>query len=103
MKNFKIYFIIFLVVFLNSFESLNIFYKKLNYFQKIKHLYNNNDSKLEIVNGYNITIAQAPYQVAFFLNDTDYCGGVIIDTNFILTAAHCVIMYVIHICRYCLV
>jgi hypothetical protein len=44
-----------------------------------------------VVNGSQIDITQAPWQVAIFDNPRSaYCGGSILDATHILTAAHCV-------------
>lgn len=45
---------------------------------------------IQIIGGQNITIDQAPWQVLLEINGEDQCGGVIINSDWIATAAHCV-------------
>ncbi|KAI9932554.1 hypothetical protein ASPWEDRAFT_166206 [Aspergillus wentii DTO 134E9] len=47
----------------------------------------------EIVGGSQARIEDYPYQVSLHNNDTFLCGGSIISTEHILTAAHCVTPY----------
>lgn len=47
------------------------------------------DDAGKIVGGERISISQAPYQASLQLKGTHRCGGSIISTSFILTAAHC--------------
>lgn len=63
--------------------------------------YSNNVTPESIVGGTTATISDAPWQVALldrsevsdYSNDLDaqYCGGTIIDAEWIVTAAHCVV------------
>lgn len=56
------------------------------------------DVGAEIINGAPIPITEAPWQVALLFagepNDYDaqFCGGSIIDTRWIATAAHCIVL-----------
>ena len=43
-----------------------------------------------ITGGYPININQAPYQVSLQVNGSHYCGGSILNNQWIITAAHCV-------------
>ncbi|XP_031638810.1 polyserase-2-like [Contarinia nasturtii] len=43
-----------------------------------------------IVGGFPMNITQAPYQVSFQMYSRHICGGSIISSNWIVTAAHCV-------------
>lgn len=45
--------------------------------------------KERIVGGKLIDITEAPYQAALLENEDQFCGGVIISPNWILTAARC--------------
>ncbi|XP_045763667.1 trypsin 5G1-like [Maniola jurtina] len=52
----------------------------------------NNDNANKIVGGFNTTIQKFPYQAVLYVfrGTVDYqCGGSIISTRYILTAAHC--------------
>merc|ERR1712170_283209 len=42
-----------------------------------------------IVGGSEVTSHSVPHQVGLFIDDMYFCGGSIIDGNWILTAAHC--------------
>lgn len=44
---------------------------------------------LRIVNGETATYGSIPWQVALFLDGKDFCGGVLIGKQHVLTAAHC--------------
>lgn len=44
----------------------------------------------KIVGGDNASPGQFPYQVSLRKNKSHFCGGSIIDSRTILTAAHCV-------------
>lgn len=46
--------------------------------------------KRQIVGGFPINIAQAPYQISLRQDGHPMCGGSIISPNWIITAAHCV-------------
>lgn len=48
--------------------------------------------EVRIIGGQNINIDQAPWQVLFEINGNDDCGGVVLNTEWILTAAHCVVI-----------
>ncbi|XP_055607556.1 trypsin-1-like [Uranotaenia lowii] len=43
-----------------------------------------------IVGGFPIEIHEAPYQVSLQINESHGCGGSIISSSWILTAAHCI-------------
>ncbi|KAJ9580604.1 hypothetical protein L9F63_024219 [Diploptera punctata] len=43
----------------------------------------------KIVNGQQATRGQFPYQAAVYLDSSSFCGGSLISTTFVLTAAHC--------------
>lgn len=45
---------------------------------------------IRIIGGQNITIDQAPWQVLFEIGSDDKCGGVILTSEWIVTAAHCI-------------
>lgn len=45
---------------------------------------------IDIIGGSESDIRQFPYQVSLRLNNDFFCGGIIIDAQNILTAAHCV-------------
>nr|XP_034825611.1 trypsin-2-like [Maniola hyperantus] len=52
----------------------------------------NNDNANKIIGGYNTTIQEFPYQAVLYVfrGTVDFqCGGSIISTRYILTAAHC--------------
>ncbi|KAG5666615.1 hypothetical protein PVAND_014631 [Polypedilum vanderplanki] len=64
----------------------------------VRHRYQLNEMKLEteinrgqgrIVGGRNTDITEVPHQVVLFFNRGFTCGGSIINTNTILSAAHC--------------
>jgi len=42
-----------------------------------------------ITNGSTATRAQFPWQVALIIDDTSFCGGSLISSLWVLTAAHC--------------
>lgn len=42
-----------------------------------------------IVNGTATTIEQVPFQVSILYQNSQYCGGAILNTRSVLTAAHC--------------
>ncbi|XP_041779070.1 trypsin-6 [Anopheles merus] len=46
-----------------------------------------------IVGGFVIDIADAPYQVSLQYNGKHHCGGSILNSKWILTAAHCIDLY----------
>ncbi|MRM96310.1 T9SS C-terminal target domain-containing protein [Riemerella anatipestifer] len=43
-----------------------------------------------VTGGYPIEISQAPYQVSLQVNGSHYCGGSILNNQWVLTAAHCI-------------
>ena len=49
------------------------------------------DVSTRIVNGSNADITQVPWQVPIMIRNTSqqFCGGTLIDTQWVLTAAHC--------------
>src|SRR5690554_2028830 len=49
-----------------------------------------NSQDIRIIGGQNITIDQAPWQVLFEIDGDDKCGGVILTSEWIVTAAHCI-------------
>lgn len=49
------------------------------------------DTGYRIIQGHPIAIEKVPYQAALEKLTQLWCGGVIIDKDIILTAAHCVI------------
>jgi secreted trypsin-like serine protease len=42
-----------------------------------------------IVGGTDAELHEFPWQVAIFLEDLFFCGGALINDQFVLTAAHC--------------
>ncbi|XP_028031503.1 trypsin-2-like [Bombyx mandarina] len=42
-----------------------------------------------IVGGHETTIEDHPYQVSFIVNNSYFCGGIILSQDWIMTAAHC--------------
>ncbi|KAK7865648.1 hypothetical protein R5R35_006905 [Gryllus longicercus] len=42
-----------------------------------------------VISGIQATRGQFPYQVALYLNGRSFCGGSLISTRWVLTAAHC--------------
>lgn len=44
-----------------------------------------------IVGGTNVTPGKYPFMVSVQLNGSHYCGGTLIDANWVLTAAHCTV------------
>ncbi|XP_053600595.1 trypsin-2-like isoform X2 [Plodia interpunctella] len=46
-------------------------------------------SEDRIVGGTEAEIEDHPYQVSFIVNNSYFCGGIIISENYIMTAAHC--------------
>merc|ERR1719309_1195399 len=47
-------------------------------------------SKQRIVGGHEAEEHERPWQVALFIDDAWFCGGSLINENYVLTAAHCV-------------
>ncbi|XP_034101562.2 trypsin alpha-like [Drosophila albomicans] len=44
-----------------------------------------------IIGGQDVTIEEAPWQIALLLNNEFICGGSIYSELFVITAAHCVV------------
>ncbi|CAK9805102.1 TRYP7 [Anthophora plagiata] len=44
-----------------------------------------------IVNGVNVNPGEIPYQVSLQTRGSHFCGGSVLNANYILTAAHCVV------------
>lgn len=44
-----------------------------------------------IVAGIETGVREFPWQVAIALEGMFFCGGALIDNNFVLTAAHCIL------------
>ncbi|MFH1052055.1 MAG: trypsin-like serine protease [bacterium] len=84
-KSFSYMLVIFIITLIFIFNNLNI------------NANDNKKDKINIVYGDNADIKDYPWQVALFTVDTSnnieyqICGGSIIDTYWILTAAHCVV------------
>lgn len=51
----------------------------------------NDNSQDKIVGGQPVIIEQYPYQASVRHLDHHICGGVILDYNTIITAAHCIV------------
>ncbi len=47
-------------------------------------------SQSRVIGGENILISDKPYQVSIQNADGHFCGGALIDSNWVLTGAHCV-------------
>lgn len=47
------------------------------------------NSDLRITNGYIAKRGQFPWQVALIVSESSFCGGSLISSQWILTAAHC--------------
>lgn len=61
-----------------------------NIFDSLNHaLRLENEDEDRIVNGKQIPISEAPYQVSLRLRGRHNCGRSVISTRFVLTAAHC--------------
>lgn len=54
------------------------------------HLATAEYSSKKIINGTNISIKEAPFQIALLVNGRLHCGGVLLSVEFALTAGHCV-------------
>ncbi|BCL72017.1 hypothetical protein TUMSATVNIG1_39840 [Vibrio nigripulchritudo] len=48
------------------------------------------DVQPRIIGGSEVSHSSVPYQVALTRNGGQFCGGTLIDTNWVVTAAHCV-------------
>ena len=87
-------FLVFLLTFNVSFANEEKIKIKINVSNDIKDLQNIKPNETinsgRIVGGKAITISEAPYQVSLQYRSIHHCGGSIISTSFILTAAHCV-------------
>ena len=44
-----------------------------------------------IINGENVDITDFPWHAVLYFDSTFYCGGSLIATNAVLTAAHCLV------------
>ncbi|KAJ8954470.1 hypothetical protein NQ314_007076 [Rhamnusium bicolor] len=42
-----------------------------------------------VIGGSIVTANSHPYQAAIIINDRSFCGGSLISTRWVLTAAHC--------------
>ncbi|XP_066150596.1 brachyurin-like isoform X2 [Euwallacea fornicatus] len=51
--------------------------------------YDNNE-RSTLVGGVEVTPHSLPYQVGLIIDDRKFCGGVLISSKYVLTAAHCV-------------
>lgn len=60
------------------------------------HLYSQAPSGFYIINGEEIEIDEAPWQVSLEIDGTHKCGGAILNQYWILTAAHCVIISLLY-------
>jgi secreted trypsin-like serine protease len=47
------------------------------------------EEHLRITNGYTAIRGQFPWQVALLTDTAWFCGGSLIDSQWVLTAAHC--------------
>ncbi|XP_043853325.1 kallikrein-7-like isoform X2 [Dromiciops gliroides] len=55
----------------------------------------------KIIEGYNCSPGSHPWQVALFNENQLHCGGVLVDENWVLTAAHCLMnKYNVHLGKY---
>ncbi|KAL7937643.1 serine endopeptidase [Trichoderma chlorosporum] len=48
---------------------------------------------IDIVGGTSATLGEFPYLVSLALQGSEYCGGVLLNANTIITAAHCSVDY----------
>jgi secreted trypsin-like serine protease len=48
------------------------------------------NSRLRIVGGLETRVKQYPWMTMLMYDDRFYCGGTLINSKYILTAAHCV-------------
>ncbi|XP_066248824.1 brachyurin-like [Euwallacea similis] len=55
--------------------------------------FHDNDGSIRVVGGVEVTPHSLPYQVGLLINDQTFCGGVLISSKYVLTAAHCVSRY----------
>ncbi|CAK1578015.1 unnamed protein product [Parnassius mnemosyne] len=49
----------------------------------------NEEANGRIVGGRNATCEEFPHQVSFIVNNSYFCGGIILSEGFVMTAAHC--------------
>ena len=54
------------------------------------HMAHKRDAEERIVGGMNAEQNEFPWMVAIFFNDLFFCGGALINEEYVLTAAHCI-------------